>query len=125
MTKQELIKQAWGEALKGAYCDENGWSLMGYFLSEYKIEYDSVLNNDVNYYRPKSLQGIENNNGWTKIENEDDLPKESGWYDFQVYPQKEYKPNPTYWHNSATKIGWFFETYTHYKLIGKDNHPLY
>ena len=27
------------------------------------------------YVRPQSLAGIENNNGWIKIESEDDLPK--------------------------------------------------
>lgn len=30
--------------------------------------------------RPKSLQGIEDNNGWIRIESEEDLPKESGLY---------------------------------------------
>lgn len=32
-------------------------------------------------WRPISLQGIEHNNGWIKIESEEDLPKEVGTYD--------------------------------------------
>jgi len=33
-------------------------------------------------WRSKSLQGIENNNGWIKIESEDDLPKEKEFFRF-------------------------------------------
>lgn len=34
--------------------------------------YDSERN--IHFWRPKTLQGIEDNNGWTRIESEADLP---------------------------------------------------
>ena len=129
MTKEEKIKEAWGEALKGAYCDENGWSLMGAFLSEYKIEYDSVLNNDRNYYRPKSLQGIENNNGWIKIESEADLPKET--IDCFFYDNVEKAVVCGNYNSDFKKFNWsaFFvewsEQITHYQPINKPKPPIY
>jgi hypothetical protein len=33
-------------------------------------------------WRPKSLDGIENNNGWIKIESKDDLPKKGKYWGF-------------------------------------------
>lgn len=78
-TKEEVIKEAWGVgALLYMFMDKNGWlserhltNAQCYELNKNEsIEYDNALG-----YRPKSLQGIENNNGWVKIESEDDLPK--------------------------------------------------
>lgn len=40
------------------------------------ILFDTAINEGSSKWRPKSLQGIENNNGWIKIESENDLPKE-------------------------------------------------
>lgn len=40
-----------------------------------KFNYSSELDLNVISIRPKSLNGIENNNGWVKIETEKDLPK--------------------------------------------------
>ena len=140
-TKQLKIQEAYGEYYDMAknFIDENGYCKMydAYIkISPNFLEYgmtkeyadkntDKKLDSNSNLtWRPKSLRGIENNNEWIRIESEDNLPKESGWYDFQVYPQRAYKPNPTYWHNGATKIGWFIETYTHYQII-KTQPPIY
>ena len=78
MTKHEKIQEAYGELFTSCekYIDENGWlnwchkkaSLIKY-MDVSEIDFDGIKQ------RPKSLQGIENNNGWTKIESEDDLPK--------------------------------------------------
>jgi len=71
MTKEEKIQEAYGEYWeKLKFCiDENGWfnqitkwqSLDNYFHKD-TIEGKSYLQ------RPKSLQGIENNNGWEDIQ---------------------------------------------------------
>jgi len=130
MTKEEKIKEAYKEL--GINFHENvlydkGW--MRISPSQYSSKYDKLdllkLTDHTHSIRPKSLQGIENNNGWIKIESEDDLPKESGLYDFQVYPQRSYRPNNLYWHKGATKIGWYIETYTHYQKTEIRKPPLY
>ena len=86
MTKEDVIKKAWGDYYKPYkhQIDENGL-LSERFLTNGQLK---ELNDDLSieiyrldtgyyFYRPKSLQGIENNNGWIKIESEEDLPKEN------------------------------------------------
>ena len=73
--KQEAIKKAYGEYF--IHADINGWIKFGmYCPSDLGIEdYDEIVDT-IGIWRCKSLQGIENNNGWIKIESEADLPKE-------------------------------------------------
>ena len=82
--KQEAIKNAYGnnwDKVKD-YVDKNGWIFwsdknpIGIYNNRY-LEYKEE---NPNYWRPKSLQGIENNNGWIKIESEADLPKNDDDY---------------------------------------------
>lgn len=72
--KQEAIRKAYGEyweQVKDSIDDE------GYVLGNAKslpnIEFDG---DGFGYIRPNPLQGIENNNGWIRIESVEDLPKE-------------------------------------------------
>jgi len=85
MTKQEKIQESYGEYWEASkrYIDhKNGtiankdrnFDIHNGFFEEVKIDGE-------NRFRPKSLRGIENNNGWVKIESEDYLPKESGVYE--------------------------------------------
>lgn len=78
MTKEEKIKEAWGEYYEKNKdsIDENGY-MLGNYKSYPNIKFDVE---DFTYLQPKSLQGIENNNGWIKIESEDDLPNDNGRY---------------------------------------------
>lgn len=98
--KQEAIKTEWvklvGEDNFGRLrIDDNGWSnwhcrkLMPntYFGAlqdkaragaKYPVSGIDIL------YRPKSLKGIDNNNGWNKIYTRKDLPKKEGTYLFLV-----------------------------------------
>ena len=73
MTKQEIIKLFWG-ASYGSDIDENGWKPL------YNSFIPSTLSIDISecrkLYRPKLLRGIEDNNGWIKIEKSEDLPKD-------------------------------------------------
>lgn len=77
MTKKEVIKEAYGEYWEhyGHLTDENG------FVPQSKLFYPTTkmfkIGIDVEVigfepkgeakWRPKSLQGIENNNGWIKL----------------------------------------------------------
>lgn len=127
-TKKEVIQQAYGEYWDQVklIVDENGWFDMAY--SQQVNNFDPLWNDSdrkSTKIRPKSLSGIENNNGWIKIESESDLPKESGYYDFQKYPLDKYIVNPVFWSKGATLIGWFIETYTHFQPIEKPKPPIY
>ena len=66
MTKQEKIQEAYGKYWEVVYeyVDKNGWcsaywKTKTYFQTEFTSE----------KWRPKSLTGIEDNNGWIKIES--------------------------------------------------------
>ena len=79
--KEEKIKEAYGEywAVVKEYVDENGWC-----KKRKKVNFEFIKTNigiqehqyHHYYWRPNSLQGIENNNGWVKIESEDDVPED-------------------------------------------------
>lgn len=123
--KQEAIKKAYGEHWEEVknYIDDNGWIEGGTDrdfpepkfepsigeLEEHKTEY---------LWRPKSLQGIENNNGWIRIESEEQYDKlENGNY---------------HWYNINTDRYcqgdlWVYGTFTHYRprLIPKPKPPIY
>ena len=95
--KQEAIKKAYGEYWEQVkdYVDENGWIFheKGFyqnykkFVSPFEIGFSKDDDDNIElysdsfkktanfYWRPKSLQGIENNNGWVRVDNEADLPK--------------------------------------------------
>ena len=78
MTKEEKIKEAWGENWSKISKENQKKALKNNgFVSQY---YEDLLSKETICrklfdVRPKSLQGIETNNGWIKIESEDDLPK--------------------------------------------------
>ena len=85
--KQEAIKNAYDEHWErlNNFINEDG-----VFIGDTDMISDELFNEwafigsskDINSEklisgsRPKSLQGIENNNGWIRIESEADLPKE-------------------------------------------------
>lgn len=86
-TKQQAIQEDWErnlslagmnkadfKYLKKLINDDGFLNTSGVSLSKkfYNIQLDIVGE----LIRPKSLQGIDNNNGWIKIETEDDLPKD-------------------------------------------------
>lgn len=82
MTKEEKIKEAWGihfdkmeKRGKEQALEDNGYCHKNYVNSEIYFEIESLPYPDNEFIRPKSLNGIENNNGWIKIESESDLPK--------------------------------------------------
>ncbi|OPC11945.1 hypothetical protein BAX93_05440 [Elizabethkingia meningoseptica] len=88
MTKNEAIKAAYREHydLLKENIDENGRipvKIIKQNMQRLSEEfYDSLRMVDVlgEYYQPEQLAGIYNNRGWTRIESEEDLPKEPGHY---------------------------------------------
>jgi len=84
MSKEEKIKEAYGEFWNEVkdYVDENGfiWQSTLFFpetkmKDKFEIQVKGFDPDGRCKWRPKSLQGIENNNGWIRIESESDLPK--------------------------------------------------
>jgi len=135
MTKEELIKESYLEyweqlepAVQKRALSSNGWLHWDDIVNDNGALTDCIdMDRDIDYYRPKSLRGIEHNNGWIKINDKSDLPK-------------EYK---SYWcltYNGDVKIlrfdpefkEWFYEcnrglmfTVTHYQPIIKPKPPIY
>lgn len=132
--KQEAIKKAYGEYWEQVkdYVDDYGFTSID-SLIEIGTNIEKYIDcevDDYEYpqaYRPKSLQGIENNNGWIIIESENDLPKEI----LECF----------FISNGCTYLGYFANRnngvfcvdgddvnkneVSHYKLIQKPNPPIY
>ena len=116
--KQEAIKKAYGENY--IHADINGWIRFGMYVpTDLGIEnYDDIDG----FWRCKSLQGIENNKGWIRIESKDDLPKEEGYY-FIVRSNNEVGASYFIPNNDFSVIDWRY--ITHYQPIEKPKLPIY
>ena len=116
--KQEAIKKAYGESY--IHADINGWIRFGMYVpTDLGIEnYDDIDG----FWRCKSLQGIENNKGWIRIESKDDLPKEEGNY-FIVRSNNEVGTSYFIPNNDFSAIDW--RNITHYQPIEKPKLPIY
>lgn len=138
MTKQEKIKESWigiigEENFPKIKHDEDGfsdWNCRRYFsrdkdnLFQDKLKQGSKFNNGGDLlYRPKSLKGIETNNGWIKIESENDLPKEEGNY-MIFHNQDNMQTSETFSKNIVHKL-FEYNSITHYKPIQKPKPPIY
>lgn len=79
------------------------------------------------YWRPKTLTGIHNNNGWTRIESEEDLPKDESMR-YKVYLEEH---NTDHGSPVRFKEGFFYDGdlclfgVTHYKPIEPELLPIY
>ena len=127
--KQEAIKKAYGEYWENVkdYVDNDGWidnSIPKFTFGQLK-NLDLEYKNDV-FFRPKSLQGIENNKGWIRIESKDDLPKEKALYFIA-------NSNPDIIFYSSNMIAdldnlkemWEDGDITHYQPIEKPKPPIF
>jgi len=134
-TKEEVIQIAWD--LFGVDSNESydGWISAEYIPEEAILSGMLDLKNfrtstdyDEPFYRPKSLQGIESNNGWISINSEKDLPSEDldvhivfkkDGGNFQTFGVWDKRLN-SFW-SGAMKI----DIPTHYQPIVKPNPPLH
>ena len=139
MTKEEKIKEAWGNI--NDKINENGWFYFGYACNGWDdvedwLE-DNNLNSDESYYdmtynqcdngdliyvqiRPKSLQGIENNNGWFILNNvAKEIPIEIDNIElYNINTGEYYISTDTH---EFIEIGRF----THWKPLEKSKYPLF
>jgi len=123
MTKEERIQEAYGEhwEIIKNYVDKDGWLDGKPCDNDLSRVYNNLFDDcdrEFDTIRPKSLQGVENNNGWIKIEKEEDLPKEKGV--FLIYhitgSSEIYSGNM----NMSS-----LKNYTHYQLIKEPQPPIY
>ncbi|MFC3353726.1 hypothetical protein [Sphingobacterium zeae] len=79
-SKQEVIQEAWVSAIGVERYEsiKNELVLDGFlhFQPSSLKETDTKIIDGLPFYRPKSLQGLEDNNGWIRIESEADLPRQ-------------------------------------------------
>lgn len=122
ITKEDAIKEAYKligidwELKSSSRLHVNGWI----HRSESKLINFDNWDTRGSWYRPKSLNGLENNNGWIKIESELDLPKITGHY--WSYNGKEVLDDYFEYNNYWLKR-WKFVTY--YQPITKPEPPIY
>lgn len=146
--KAEAIREAWLEFLseedfKKLVLDEEGFSnyqcrryihqskwndLYSRFIKNSKTRTGSDL-----IYRPKSLQGIEHNNGWIRIESEKDLPKEDKIVCHLIINNDRMELNggfrryskETFYFFNAKGEGFLIDSVTHWQPIVKHEKPIY
>jgi hypothetical protein len=137
-TKEEIIREAYGEHwehvkdIKSKFFNNpfeaNGWIIMEkYFYSNTKLQ--DLCEMSGGYARPKSLSGIENNNGWTKIESVEDLPHLFG--DYHIVYKDTGDVSECCYHSLVTtqdrelQDKWWMDFVSHYQPIIKPKPPLY
>lgn len=144
MTKQEIVKKAYVDLIgednynivKGRIVDGVCHMIEQNVLITPTLMELSLKRNDERvvawmectegYFMPKSLSGIENNNGYTKIQSETDIPNEEGVY--WVLRRGFNKPiyriiNDIF---DADEKAYWFENYTHFiKVTRPDKLPIY
>lgn len=114
MTKEEKIKEAWGGAYGGDIF-ENGWKPINsvYISDTLDVDYSECRT----MARPKSLRGIEHNNGWNilkgiknEIQHDGDIWIINRNGNIELWLQYQYLP-----------IGYA----THWKPVIKPKPPVY
>lgn len=122
--KQEAIRKAWGDKYNERV-DRFGWCDFNKNYSYNDDLFDTRHYLDCISIRPKSLAGLEANNGWIAIESEEDLPKKLGKYKVVL--------------KDRVPFTWIFETfcdiessgelwmsrYSHYKKVEEELPPIY
>lgn len=133
MTKRQRIIAAYSENVYSRcsdYIDENGWCSRFYRPPEaYGFREFSLIDKDADNsvagkWRPRSLDGLENNNGWIKVVSIDDLPKDKG--DYKVFNKTGRQGTFTFHVKPSDYVKRImFGTVTHWKPIVDDQNPLY
>ena len=130
-TKEEIIREAWGFDFD-EFVDNYGWKPVGFYKGEVLTTDEEIELKETysfnggcvgwSHFRPKILQGIEDNNSWVKIESEDDLPKE-GMTNYFICVDG--KPS-IHVHNLRQVLSLFKDgMVSHYQPIVKPKSPVY
>ena len=120
MTKEEVIKEAWGELYNKyeKYVDLNGGLFWTYLYDSDKYVVDLDLLDGITY-KPKSLRGVEDNRGWIQLTGE---PSEIEWIpNLELYNIETKEHYLCADENEFIEIGRF----THYKPIVLSEPPIY
>jgi hypothetical protein len=124
MTKEEKIKEAYGEywnLVKDLVRNDGSLSEAVWLGSSINLPYHDY---STGYYRPDTLWGITDNNGWIKFEG--NPPKESNWY----WIKTKNDTLVAYWANHKNIFvdndsSFYFNAVTHYQPVRKPKPPLY
>jgi len=133
MTKEEKIKEAYGNHIIffKYFIDDDGWldklkigieNIMLIIQLTNEIQCESQIN-DSHKIRPKSLSGIENNNGWIKINDFNDLP--IGWTDCFIFTISGEVKQANLNNDRNSFIYTIEKEITHYQPIEKPEPPIY
>lgn len=139
MTKEEAIKEAWGSFYEIGKPDANGWVRMStatnkevrdHFLSNedlYDSKVEELPDSYKTFFRLKTLSGIEDNNGWIKIESEADLPTDKSLH-YDICRLKEgelFLSDKAIGYSNLMRHWYQGELLTHYKPTDKVIRPIY
>lgn len=140
--KQEAVKRAYGEYWENV---KNNLTQSNWFKSKEvlgdcantkifskfpNIEWECMNNYDpiyCYYFRPKSISGLENNNGWNKVTGFTDLPKENGIYLF-INKDNVIEPfvvGKSDYYGKLTESEFIIRYFSYYQKIVLPNLPLY
>ncbi|KGT09522.1 hypothetical protein NV63_06765 [Elizabethkingia anophelis] len=76
--------------------------------------------------RPKSLSGIENNRGWTRIESEEDMPKDRNKEDLLIFTETgEILVASSKYLSDAEIRRYWIKTVSHWQKFVKPNPPIF
>lgn len=136
-TKQQAIQEAYINLLGEKMYNENK-SVINFNDGTIKFKVGLKLpNNGVGFHFiatfsdhsiviANDLIGIENNNGWIKIESEEDLPKENGTYFTKTRHDDRIRIEIIACENlDKSDLEWYKNHYTHYQPIEKPKLPIY
>ncbi|EJL66288.1 hypothetical protein [Flavobacterium sp. CF136] len=134
MTKETKIQMEWIElGFEPSSFDEGGWIDFNDLPEDFDIgnlDAKHYQEPDVDYrttlVRPKDLRGLEDNNGWIKIDSEADLPKDKS-IEFDIC---RFEKDGTFVSDKAIgysnlKLHVRDKLITHYKPTDVLNPPLY
>lgn len=139
MIKEEVIQKAYGKyynKCKNANIDQDGWTCssalristneVGTVIPcDCEVRTSTWISTSTTWYRPISLRGIENNNGWIKIESENDLPKdEREGYETGKFEDNEFYIDQFRVSASRVKNLWGWGKITHFKPVDRTK-PIY
>lgn len=130
-TKQDAIREAYeaiGYQHLLQFADSNGWIRVK--AGQYQNEvFNRLKMSERNHaIQPKSLNGIDKNNGWVRVWNELDLPTEKTACFFLVeLLERTYTGYYNPENKSFVSCGFTYihDAVTHYQPITKPNTPLY
>ncbi len=125
-TKEELLQSIYGAEY--IHADINGWMKYGmYHPNDLGFDNDEVDRyGDMYLWRPKSLQGIEDNNGWISINSEKDLPNPINGGLWEIIRNGEQYFVELLAENTIRLFKDFQKDgVTHYKIHNKSNPPLH